>query len=87
MDHATPGAGRAEEGAPFPIGQHVTEERRGSRVGRIDHAYDEQPPILYRLYGPRGGKPWIAWHKHLRPATPAEVAAYEADSASGRLPH
>lgn len=69
----------APEGhAIYTRGQLVAEDRRDSRVGRVDHAWDEAPPVLYRLYGPGQNRPWFAWERDLRPATEAEVAAYEA---------
>lgn len=48
------------------------------------HAWDEAPPVLYRLHGPHGGAPWFAWQQHLRPATAEEATAYEAQSARAR---
>lgn len=78
MDHATRGTDAPEGHAAYSIGDLVTEERRGNRVGRIDHAWDEAPPVLYRLYGAGQTRPWFAWERHLRPATAAEAATYEA---------
>ena len=82
MDHATRGTD-APEGhtgfARYPDGTLVVEDRRGGRVGRVVHAWDSEPPVLYRLAGAADPRPWIAWERHLRPATAAEIAAYEAE--------
>lgn len=73
----------APEGrARYGVETLVVEERRGDRVGRITKAWDAEPPVLYRLAGATDPKPWIAWEQHLRPATAAEAAAYEADAAT-----
>lgn len=84
MDHATRGPGAPEDRtgfARYDKNQLVVEERRGSRLGTIVYAWDRELPVLYKLAGVGDPRPWIAWERHLRPATAEEAAAYEADGA------
>lgn len=76
----------AEGRARYAIGALVVEDRRGSRVGRVEHAWDAEPPVLYRFAGADDPRPWIAWEHHLRPATKAEIAGYEDVAGARRLP-
>lgn len=69
------------EEQPFAEDTLVVEDRRGSRVGIVVRSWEDPPPILYKLAGPRGGAPWLAWHHHLREANETEQAAYEAARA------
>ena len=69
----------------YDEGAYVVEERRGSRIARVIYAWDDPPPALYKLAGPHGGEPWMAWKRHLRRATDDEIAAYcEAEAAVAR---
>lgn len=76
MSDGTPHASQQASAAIYPCGALVAEDRRGSRVGRVIKAWDECPPVLYKLASPHGGQPWFAWERDLRPATDAEAAAY-----------
>lgn len=86
MTDVTRDAATPEEGALYAPGQHVVEDRRDSRIGIVISAWDAEPPILYKLAGATDPKPWLAWERHLRPATPAEAATYEANRAAGAGP-
>lgn len=85
MDDVTRDAAAPEGCALYVPGQLVAEERRGARVGRIAHAWDAEPPVLYRLAGATDPKPWIAWEHHLRLATDSEAAAYELQAGARPL--
>lgn len=84
MSDGTPRTSQPAVAAIYPTGAYVTEPRRGHRVARVVRAWDECPPVLYKLAGATDERPWFAWERDLRPATAAEAAVYKTQRHNRR---